>query len=749
MWVCGRKLTVAVFAVAITVGCGASRPANDAAPEGSATPARWPCREGWVPYGFGGCGPTVLLCEDGGGAADGAGGDVTSIRTDAADGASPAAWTRRADGSIARGWPEPGDPDGPPAADWRPDAGIPSCLAGWVRRADGTCDPVLRSDCAAGSEPVPGGSCTPTAASACTGPDFVDVSAEAGTSMLVHVRAGADGATADGTAAHPMPTLATALAIAGADAWVLLAPGSYDAASTVDRPLHIVGRCAAEVTLRGAADATLVLARGMSAALDVRGVTVAGGRTGIEASGGAALTMRGVIVSGQVGDGIRVGGLATRARIEGCVIRDARSPTTGVDGTGLFVGGGARVEVVAAAMAGAESENVRAVGATVSMERSVVRGPAPRDRGIGQGIVGLSGATLTIDGTVLSRNRAGGIDVVGATAHVRDSIILDTEFARDGRGGGVGLRGSRGARIDAERLHLQRNIVAGIALYDSPTHLDLANSVIVDTAAEPAIMQQGNALSLRTGASATVTGAAFRANHEAALLVLGPRSSADMADSTLEETAPRGDGVAGAAIVVQSGGRLSARRLVLRESSDYALEVAETNSTVDLADSVIRETHSRRGSRDGFGVGVNTGGTARLVRVRVLHSENAGVVAFGADATLEITQSVVTSTRTPPGGPSGGGLAAGQGGARSRGSYAHRRFGGRRSSCERRGIHRRNHGFRRTRHPTAQRHRVRTRRCSYRPRDDRGQRGPRRTRERTGRGGVLRCLAAAPRRSGA
>src|SRR4051812_44345769 len=75
----------------------------------------------------------------------------------------------------SHGAPAEGSPDAPPPRDWSPDAprGVPAldarfaplaaCPPGWMPR-DGACDPRGDAPCAEGSDPLPGGLCTRTAA---------------------------------------------------------------------------------------------------------------------------------------------------------------------------------------------------------------------------------------------------------------------------------------------------------------------------------------------------------------------------------------------------------------------------------------------------------------------------------------------------------------------------------------------------------------------------------------------------------
>ena len=209
VWVCAL--------VALVVGCGEPAPA---APD--ATVGDWRCPATWVRHARGGCGPAVLLCVPDGGAGLGACEGVDLSRppvVDDGDGGVATGFWRAPDGAIRGAWKEPGEPGGPPArdwhppaldgleervpaADWVPDAGIPSCPAGWARTSDGVCDPRLPTDCPEGSGPLPGGQCTRTALRDCPTGEWPDPGAEAVGAPVLRVREGADDARADGSAAR-------------------------------------------------------------------------------------------------------------------------------------------------------------------------------------------------------------------------------------------------------------------------------------------------------------------------------------------------------------------------------------------------------------------------------------------------------------------------------------------------------------------------------------------------------------------
>ncbi|MBM4372616.1 MAG: hypothetical protein FJ098_13225, partial [Deltaproteobacteria bacterium] len=133
--------------------------------------------------------------------------------------------------------------------------GVETCPEGWERLADATCSPVLPG-CGEGQLATFDGACTVTGpADDCgTAGPFGNLEGDAG---AVWVAADSPGATATGSRAMPFPTIVEALDVVPDGGTVLVGSGVYPGGLHIDRPVHIRGRCATEVTIQGAASVTL------------------------------------------------------------------------------------------------------------------------------------------------------------------------------------------------------------------------------------------------------------------------------------------------------------------------------------------------------------------------------------------------------------------------------------------------------------------------------------------------------------
>jgi len=642
--------------------CACSGARNADAGDASAD-AHWPCPAEWVAYARGGCGPAIMLCVPDGGATRGAcnGIDITQAHSIALpDGGTTSSLYRLPDGGIAGPWHEPGDPEGPPAADWAPDAGIPTCPTGWRRRGDETCDPDLRTDCPAGSEPLPGGRCTRTAALDCPSSEYADVSAEVGSALVVHVRAGAAGAVADGSEARPYESVVRGIAAAGAGGWVLVAAGRYDEAVMVGASVNVVGTCASRVTLTAGALAAVVNASGSTARLVLRGATVTGAANGVWASAGARVQASAVRVHAATGYAVRADGAGSELILEDSAVVDTVALASGV-GNALLAANGAHIEARRVAATGNTEAGVQASGrgSQINVEDSVVRGTGSRPDGrAGFGLIARLGATVRATRVLVVANHGVGAFAVTADSRMEltDAIVRGT--LADGAGqGGHGLGAQDGATLVAVRVLSEGNRDGNALATGADGRLELLDSV-VRGALPGAGGLGGYGLSSQTGATLLATRVLVVDNRDVGATAYGADSRLDLTDTVVRGTRSRGDGQSGSGVTSQSGATVTATRVLIVDNRAVGASAINDGARLDLRDSVVRGTLV---TIDGLqGTGLNAEADATLVATRVLVDANhdAGAIATGVGSRMELFDSVVRRTLAVGDGGHGYGLIA-------------------------------------------------------------------------------------------
>jgi hypothetical protein len=595
--------------------------------------ARWQCPAEWVAHARGGCGPAVLLCAPGGGAAPGACDGIDLSRSHAVpdgDGGTTASFYRLPDGALGGGWHAPGDLAGPPdeawtpvvaqgapAADFAPDAGVALCATGWRRLADGTCDPMLRLDCPPGTAPLPGGTCTATGDGDCPAGTYPDVAAEAGSARVVYVQpAPVPAPDADGSSAHPFAQIAPALAAAGPAGWVVLAAGEYAEAVRVQARVHVVGLCAARTVIRATAADHVVYVSSSAANLDLRGVTLTGGDVGlvVDNAGTAA---------------------AQRVRVEG----------TTHGGVGL---------------AGA--------GARFTGSHLYVHATLGAPSGLLGGVVLRYGATATLTDFHVASVHQVGVAAIDANSHVvlTSGVVRSTIADADGRLG-VGVQAQDGGRADATTVVLEDNVEAAARAMRSG-HLELSSAMVRRTTSPAG--QWGYGVDLSEGGTATVRASVLTGNTDVAARATGANTVLEVVDSVVQQTAARrSDGQFGVGVDGSAGAEVDVRGTVVRDNRQVAVRATTAGTLVDIQDSVVSGTRPLSNGSFGYGLLAEVGGHIEAARLVVEGNTSAGVIAGVPDATtgmaasVALNDSVVRRTQANAGTFQGGaGLAAEDGG---------------------------------------------------------------------------------------
>ncbi len=654
---------------------------EDAPPDEATPVARWTCPEGWVESAHGGCGPAVILCASGGGAAPHACDGVDLFRPTTiplADGGVVQGFHRLRDGGIGGAWPELGAPGGPPGEAWLPDA-ITRCIEGGLMRDDGTCGLNVPENCPVGSAGVPGGRCTQTAE--CPAEAYASPDADAVGAVLVHVRAGALSSGADGSAARPYATIEEGLRRAGDGGWVLVAEGTYDEAVRLSggARAHILGACAAHVTVHGRTDpgatgATIEL-RGDNTSLDLRGVKVTGPRTGVSVLAGASLRATGAVFTESQNANVSVVGAGARAELTSCLVYDP-DPTAGpANGRGVVARAGARVELTEVAVTNNVGIGVLGDEAMtrVLVRRSAVRGTRAGSDGNGFGLRATNGAALEVTETLIAGNATTGVQASGpgaeasiTTCRVRGSLpAADVDP-------GYGLVARDGAHLRMEGVIVDANRSAGVVASGAATRVEVRDGLVRDTL----VGREGTSgygLQASAGATVEISRAVFEGNSTAGVSAIDPGTRVTLDACVVRDTLRDARGLGGIGIHASTGAALQAVGCTIHGNAASGMHVVGATlvdggvpsdasvAAATLRGSLIRGALPKGGGATSFGISASNRARVSVSRVQVLGCTGVGIYTTFPGTRLDIASSVVRGTRGYDGRNFGRGVEANNG----------------------------------------------------------------------------------------
>lgn len=331
---------------------------------------------------------------------------------------------------------------GCPAGQWSP-SGVPGvCVAagvGWV------CPPGFRADVSAAS----GGGLPPCLPDNAVCPPGKWGGLEGPGVRYVDAAAKAEG---DGSAAAPFRSLGTAVAQSPAGSTLALAAGVYQAGLTLTKPLSIVGRCAAMVTLIPKPGAITLSVAGPEAAAPAvfEGLRLTGDSAALMVQGALRVQARRLFFDRPWGRGVHLEGPSARLTLEDSVIHAVgTAPDSASAGMGLVAVQGAAADLLRVRVSDCQFRGVTAEGqgSAVQARELVVTGTrkAPASAKSGDAVVATSGAVLRLRGVRLAGNARGGVMISGGVTALSGLALNGSLGATAGKDG-VAVYGSAAAQ---------------------------------------------------------------------------------------------------------------------------------------------------------------------------------------------------------------------------------------------------------------------------------------------------------------
>lgn len=506
-----------------------------------------------------------------------------------------------------------------------------ACGVGFVPDGASGCDAVLPDmPCAEGQIAVPGDTVCREVAP-CDAGRWGSIPLDASTE---HVDRAYTGGNSDGSAARPWLSVQAGVDAASPGAIVAIADGRYAEDVAISKPVRLWGRCPAAVEIAGTGiEQAAVFIRAGADGGEVRDLAITGAAQAIIVSGSEAVRFDRLWIHHSEGVGLvaqdNLG--ATSVEVSGSLVEQAR-------GIGIYN-----------------------AGAAAMVEASVVRDTRPQaiDQRFGRGIAvedhpGTTGQSqLTLQGSLVERNRENGLYVSGSDATVDSSVISDMLLQESNQMGGRGVHVNADVNGVATTALLQRSIIvrsrgAGVLVEGAVASLD--RMVVRDTISEVGVTVDGTgvlALDAASGTRASVQldASVVERNHGFGIFAMG--SEAHITGVIVRDTQPRGsDQRAGRGINIQddpgSGIRSNAevRGSLVVNSRDGGIVLVDSDAVVDAT--IVRATEAQLSDGafgDGVLVAVETGADTLMVltRSQIERSARAGVAAFGATIDMGAT----------------------------------------------------------------------------------------------------------------
>ncbi len=360
-------------------------------------------------------------------------------------------------------------------------------------------------------------------------------------------------------------------------------------------------------------------------------------------------------------DSIAIGSLGRGARltVRDSIVRDTEPAPNGTLGNalGAILGGnliatGVRLE------RNAEAAVVAHDGAAIEIDDSVIAGTLPRPDGTGGYGLRAEGGTINACRVLVTQNTTTGVSALYADGHLSlcDSVVRDTLPAR--MIGAIGAAAGDGADVRIVRSVFSGHYGTGLVSAGMGTSLAVSDTIVRDIGTTPS-GSLGIGITISRGARIDATRVhVFRAR-TLGVLAIDAGSVIHIDSSAIRETQPDDHDEHGMGLDVENGATLTASRSAIVGSRQTGVVVAGIGSRMQLDDCLVGDTQSE--SHGSFGHGALAYLGASFVARRVVFDRNreAGVMAFHAGTAVDLTDVFVTSTAPSAQGLGGGVFAFG------------------------------------------------------------------------------------------
>lgn len=521
-----------------------------------------------------------------------------------------------------------------------------------------TCQPVGWS-CAAPYEKDPAGwGCRPTLASAC-GPGTLETFGATsckpvgncdapfpppGAAFIVDATLAAEDAT------HKRSVFDAVAAARPGDV-VAIMPGEYvEDVDVASANVSIVGKCAAQVTLKNPGDRRAgILVDGVRG-VRIRGLTLTGHMSGVLVKGGGEATLEDSLVTKNRYMGVYAAESGSRIRVARSRIDDV-VPDADRFGWGAAAQLGAAVELEDVVVSAATGYGIVAAnaGSSATVRRTVVRGTRLDVSGTFATGLGLSqGSSSDVDGLLVEEAR--GIGVMASAAKLTGAHLVVLHTTKSA-GPGRGLQVSKGGSAVLAESYVATSDEANVLVLEPKSSATITKSVVAgDPSGDRTRAAHGVRIAL--GASLDIAASALVSNVEVGLAVQDPGTRATVDGVLVRDTLSLREGTSdqrGVGVGVAYGAVLHMKRSVVERNEYAGVLVSRTDddalSTATITSTLVRRTRALGETGiGGRGVEVSRGAAATLDGCAITENREVSLLVGLDGASLAVRRSIVRDT---------------------------------------------------------------------------------------------------------
>lgn len=421
---------------------------------------------------------------------------------------------------------------------------------------------------------------------------------------------------------------------------------------------------------------------------------------GVQASGGAAVTLSQVEIQRSTSAGVFVQGTDTSMEIDNVTISATRASQLAIDefeneggeveidefenggdgveidefenggdgveidefessprGEGIIVAQGAQLEANQVRISDSNSLGIMVTdeNTSVSMTRIEIIG-AFNNTALTAKSFGASaalGATLTLNQVTVREAIRGGMKFIGAntTANISEALVTETRSASDvemdSLAMGMGLVAMRGANVHLAKTVLERNVYAGILVQHEDTQLHAENIVVRQTFPGQ-VENHGGAGLIFMGGNATINKAHVVENHHSGVLatagIYGEESqpsNVTLNNTVIEETRGLDLPGLGMGLVARHYSQVTVTQSRIANNQSVGVWSVQ-GSQVSLESVAVHATHADETTGQlGIGVQAAAEGQVEIIQSYITGNERSAVQSYGAETSIVILESMI------------------------------------------------------------------------------------------------------------